>query len=143
MGCRDERHSDNDELTPNDDLGQLIRQSLRESVERAEPSPLAWQQIWSRVRRMSAAQGSQPRPRRVWASLAPLAQAVVISALLLAFGLGVDRNAAVPRRSLVARPTPTAHTASSPAERSEDMLRGYMLFRRQPEPAQHQRGPLP
>jgi hypothetical protein len=142
MGCRDERHSDNDELTPNDDLGQLIRQSLRDSVERAEPSPVAWQQISSRVRGKGAPRSSVPRHRRVWASLAPLAQAVMISALLLAFGL-VDRNASVPRKSLVARPTPTAHTASSPAERSEDMLRGYMLFRRQPEPAQHQRGPLP
>jgi hypothetical protein len=70
-----------------------------------------------------------PVRRRLSFSLAPLVQTVVVSALLLAFGLGVDRNVTAPRGERNLRATPTVVKVDSSRELPDDMLRGYLLAR--------------
>jgi hypothetical protein len=62
-----------------------------------------------------------------------LAQAVVVSAILLAFGLGMDRELVTPG-TYAQRATPTVRSSQPQGESTDDILRGYMLFRRQPDP---------
>jgi hypothetical protein len=56
-------------------------------------------------------------------------QTVVISALLLAFGLGVDRSVVLPREGELARSTPIVRKARAVEDFSDDMLSGYRLAR--------------
>ncbi len=105
-----------------DDLGQLIRWSLEDSLDGAEPSADAWPKILERVNRVTA----RAAPRRVAFPLASLVQAVVISVLLLAFGLG-DHNVVMPGRQYRTTSTPTVRRARVSEEFPEDLLRGYVL----------------
>jgi hypothetical protein len=114
------------ELASDDDLGQLIRWSMKDSISDVEPGADVWPQILKRVREMPA----PGRPRR-WSRtspfpVAPFIQAVVVSALLLAFGLGVDQNAVMPRQEHRIQATPTVHRSDT-TEDLDDVLRGYML----------------
>jgi hypothetical protein len=54
-------------------------------------------------------------------------QAVVISAMLLAFGLGVDRSVVLPRQGDLASSTPIVRRARAKAEITDDTLSGHML----------------
>ncbi len=112
-----------------DDLGRMIHWGLEDSFSKAEPPDDLWPKIMSRLQEMRAPAPRAPVRRRISFSLAPLVQTVVVSALLLAFGLGVDRNATAPRGERQARATPTVVKVDSSQELPDDMLRGYLLTR--------------
>ena len=121
-----------EQFSADDDLGRLIRWGLEDSVSNVEPSARVWTRVLTRVREMEAA----PAPKRSlkrFLPLVPLAQAVVVSAILLAFGLGMDRELATPG-TYAQRATPTVRSSQSQTDSTDDMMRGYMLFRRQPDP---------
>ena len=119
-------------LSREDDLGRLIRWGLEDSVSGAEPSARVWPRVLARVREMDATEAPKRSLKRLL-PLAPLVQAAVVSAILLAFGLGVDREL-VTSKGYAQRATPTLQTSRAEDEAPDDMLRGYMLFRRQPDP---------
>jgi hypothetical protein len=126
-----------DPLVANDDLGRMIRWGLEDSFSGAEPPDDVWPKIMSRVQEMRAQR--TPVKRRPSFSLAPLVQTLVVSALLLAFGLGVDRNLTAPRGELAVRSTPTAPRVVASEELPNDMLRGYLLARMAQQPRARQR----
>lgn len=122
-----------------DDLGPLLRWGLEDWVAGAEPPDEVWHGILSRVRGMQANPARSRVEQRRPFSLAPVLQAVVVSALVLALGLGVDRNLAPPRPELMVRPTPAVKVIGTDQDRVDDMLRGYLLVRREQEPISRQR----
>ena len=77
-----------------DDLGSLIRWSLKDSLARETPPDDLWLKIRARIESGASCDGLAlvGRKRRSL-SLAPLIQAVVASSLVLAFVLGADRSA--------------------------------------------------
>lgn len=116
-------------MSSEDDLARLIRWSLKDSISGAEPPADVWPKILGRVREMSAS-AHPKRSLRTSFPLAPFVQAVVVSALLLAFGLGVERAVVMPRREYRVDSTPTVvRKVRAPEEVPEDMLRGYVLAR--------------
>lgn len=118
-----------------DDLGRLLRWSLEDAVSGAEPSPDVWPRVLQQVKQKSAASKSGPARRRLLSGVVPLMQAVVVSSLLLAFGLSMDRTMLVSRPERRAVATPTVRVSSvAYDEESEDMLSGYILFRQAKEP---------
>lgn len=128
-----------------DDLGELIRWSLEDSIAGAEPPEHVWPEILERVEQMASPATPRRQPqRRAAFPLVSLVQAVVISALLLAFGLGVDDN-------VVMRGRETALATTSPVRRThasedvpQDVLRGYILVEMQRDTAQFRgRGYVP
>ncbi|MGB9880322.1 MAG: hypothetical protein ACPLRM_06130, partial [Anaerolineae bacterium] len=82
-----------------DELGGLIRWGLEETVARAEPPADVWPKILAQVKEMDASALSQRHRKRATLSLASFIQAVVISVLLLAFGLEVNRNVPLSQRT--------------------------------------------
>lgn len=131
--CRDENSYSLD-----DDLGKAVRWSLEDAVAGAEPSPDVWRRISVRVHEMHAPKTVK---RRIQLSLLPLgsiAQVVVIGMLLFSFGLGIERSH-VPTSSYPAYPTPTIQKSKVQAKQLDDMLRGYMLARKEPESPLHHR----
>ena len=128
-----------DQLPAEDDLGRMIRWGLDDSFSEAEPPDDAWPKIMLRVQEMREPARRTRLERRPSFSLAPLVQAVVVSALLLAFGLGVDRNLTAPRGEQAARSTPTLPKVASSQELPDDMLRGYLLARMEQQPPTRQR----
>jgi hypothetical protein len=69
-----------------------------------------------------------------------LVQAVVISALLLAFGLGVNQDAVMPgRQYMLATASPVRRSRVSEAA-PKDVLRGYVLVQMEKEAAQPHKG---
>jgi len=124
-----------------DDLGRLIRWSLEDF--KVEPPARAWPKILERVREIKAPMKPRRRLRRALVPVASLVQAVVISALLLALGLGVDRNLSMPQSNYQIHPTPTVQKVSVPQGVLEDMLRGYKLARMELEPPAYKRGVCP
>jgi len=73
--------------------------------------------------------------RRAAFPLATFVQAVVISALLLAFGLGVDRSIVLPRQDSAYVATPIVHKVQVSEEAADDMLSGYKLAHYERQPA--------
>lgn len=128
-------HTENGCAAPEeDDLGRLIRWSLEDSVAGAEPPPDVWPRILDRVKQMDAPTSAAPRmKRRAAFPVASLVQAVVISALLLAFGLGGDQNTAMPRQEYPVASTPTVRRLAVVEEAPKDILRGYLLLQMERE----------
>jgi hypothetical protein len=117
-----------------DDLGQLIRWSLEDSVAGAEPPPNVWPKILHRVEQMDSPASTAPRvKRRAAFPVASLVQAVVISALLLTFGLSIDHNAVVPTREYPVASTPRVRKVSVSENVPQDVLRGYLLLQMERE----------
>ena len=117
--------------SPDDDVGRVIRWGLNDAISGAEPPAHVWPKILGRVADLPA----PARSKRSFGSsfpVAPFVQAVVVSALLLAFGLGVDRGVVLPRQQYGIESTPTFRRARDAADSVGDVLRGYML-RREPE----------
>jgi len=106
-----------------DDLGKLIRWSLEDSLSEAQPPARVWPRILERVNQVTA----PARPRRVVFPLASLVQAVVISVLLLAFGLG-DHNVVMPGRQYRTTCTPSVPRSLVSEDAQDDVLRGYLLL---------------
>ena len=121
-------------LSPeDDDLGRLVRWSVPDLIQGAEPPSETWLNVVERVRADPAAEPPAPSLRRASFPLAPFVQAVVISALLLAFGLGVDRRVVLPRQGSLSTATPAVHKTHVVRDMTEDMLSGYMLAQAEPE----------
>lgn len=132
---------DNGHTALYDDLGELIRWSLAESVGKAEPAADVWPRILTQVKRMENPALSELQRRRSVLPLTSFVQAVVISALLLAFGLEVHRNVPLSQRTYQASATPTIYKVSAPVESDQDMLRGYTLLQKGKElPSRSHRG---
>ncbi|MBM4429572.1 MAG: hypothetical protein FJ026_04385 [Chloroflexi bacterium] len=117
-----------------DDLGRLIRWSLEDAVSGAEPSPDVWPRILQQVKQKGAASEPGPVRRRLLSGLVPLMQAVVVSSLLLVFGLSVDRSMLMPHPESQALPTPAVQVSVVSEEESQDVLSGCILFRQAKEP---------
>jgi hypothetical protein len=114
---------------PDDDLGRLIRWSVPDVIRGAEPPTDVWPKVVERVRAGAAREPRVPSLRRATFPLAPFVQAVVISALLLAFGLGVDRSIILPRQVTSPSSTPEVRKTHAVEDMTDDMLSGYILAR--------------
>jgi hypothetical protein len=111
-----------------DDLGQMIRWSVRDSIGGVEPPADVWPEVLERLRAGPAEQPLTPSLRRAAFPLAPFVQAVVISALLLAFGLGVDRSVVLPRQEALSVSTPVVRGTRAVVDTTDDMPSGYMGY---------------
>ncbi len=138
MAHRSDQENTVDPLA-DDDLGRMIHWGLEDSFSKVEPPDDLWPKIMSRVQEMRAPARPAAVRRRPSFSLASLVQTVVVSALLLAFGLGVDRNVTAPRGERDVRATPTAVKAERHEEQPDDMLSGYLLVRMAQRLTVHQR----
>ena len=120
-----------------DDFERLIRWGLQDSVAHGEPSPEVWPKVLARVQEMSA---SDKRPRRLarraLLPLASLVQAVVISSLLLAFGLNLDQGLGLSDREYILSSTPIVQKPRVREDVPVDALRGYLLLRMERDQAQ-------
>ncbi len=81
-----------------DELGQLIRWSLRSSVGTAEPSPDVWSRILERVEEQRQPTSAPPSSSRSSPPLAGLVQAAVIGCLLFTLAAGLDGHVIVTRK---------------------------------------------
>jgi hypothetical protein len=130
-------------ISPDDELGHLIRWSLGSSFGEADPSEECWTSILRRVEKERNGRAKQRHDGPALQALTPLLQAVVISTLLLTFAAGLDRD--VPLR----RPEPERHTVSTSRRSAtaldfqDDNLRGYVLQRMQREKAASPANNLP
>nr|MBC7245465.1 hypothetical protein [Chloroflexota bacterium] len=122
-----------DGASAKDDLGELIRWSFEGSLLVAEPPADVWPKILAQVREINAPSTVQRQRRRSISPLTSFIQAVVISALLLAFGLEIERNTHLARSPHVMSVTPTTHRLSVLQETYQDMLRGHMLLQKEKE----------
>jgi hypothetical protein len=132
-----------DGLAPNDDLGNLIRWGLKDSYAGTTPPHDLWPKILARVqeRPTPTPSVSARAPRWRSLSLAPLVQAVVVSSLLLAFGLRVDRNVATPRREQPAALTPVIERATVESGMPQDIPNRPMRVKAMPQmPVRHRAG---
>ncbi len=111
-------------------LGELIRWSLAQSVGGVEPSVDVWPKILNQIKAMDTCTPLQRQKRRALLPLASFVQAVVISALLLVFGLEVSRNVPLSQKAHRASTKATMPKVSTPVESDQDMLRGYMLLQK-------------
>lgn len=127
------------QLPAEDDLGRMIRWALQDSFAEAQPPDDVWPKIMLRVQEMRKPPRRASRKRIPSFSLAPLVQAVVVSALLLAFGLGVDHNLTTPRGEQVLRSTPTVPKVVSIQELPDDIPSGYLLAHGEPQAPARQR----
>jgi hypothetical protein len=97
-------------LSPDDELGELIRWSLRRTLGGTDPSPECWNEILRRVHEERARRPAQGGGAALRA-LVPVVQAVVAGALVLTFAVGTNQDVVVPQReshvpSTVARADP-------------------------------------
>lgn len=112
-------------------VGSLIHWALKESVSGREPSPQVWRNVLSEIQNKK--RGAQSRQRgRFSVSFVPLLEAVVLSALILAFGISLEQDFDLWQQgapSVVA--TPTRETVASAVlfESRDDMLNGAFLAR--------------
>jgi len=110
-----------------DDLGRLIRWSVPNLIREAEPPAETWLNVVERVRADPVGEPPAPFFRRASFPVAPFVQAVVISALLLAFGLGVDRRVVLPQQRTVSTSTPAVPKTRALEDLTDDILSGYVL----------------
>ncbi len=129
------------QLPEEDDLGEWISWSLEESVAGAEPPEDIWPKILERVEQKQApATARRPSRRHAAFPLASLVQAVVISALLLTFGMGVDQGVVMPTREYTLATASPVHRSEVTRDMPQDMLRGYVLLQMEKEAARPHRG---
>jgi hypothetical protein len=128
-----------------DDLGELIRWSLEDSIGGAEPPEHIWPKILERMEQKQApTTARRPLRRRAAFPLASLVQAVVISTLLLAFGLGVNQDVVMPAREVGIATAPPVRRLRVSEDAREDTLRGYVLLQMKKEAApSYRRGYVP
>ena len=119
--------------TSDDELGQLIRWSLKDSIGVAEPPPEVWVRILTRVQEEPRPTSARRGTKCASAALASVVQAAVIGCLLLVFGLGVDHRVILARSYRLALPAPATQKALVSRELPDDMLRGYVPTRMERE----------
>lgn len=75
-----------------EELDWAIRAALRAETEGLEPSPEVWQRVRAHIENPHREQ-TRPSRASVWHNrLATLAQAAVLAALVLGFGVGINRT---------------------------------------------------
>ena len=119
---------DTHSISADNDLGRLMRWSFRDLL-RAELSPDVWSKILARIREVKLSARVQSWARRSLLPVAPFVQAAVISVLLLAFGLELDRNASTWQDMRQTHSTPAIQRRRTAPDQPEDVLCGYMLAR--------------
>ena len=119
-------------LSPDDELGQMIRSSLRRSFGSIEPPAKVWGNILRRVQKDRAGATKQCHTGPALRALAPLAQVMVISTLLVTFVVGVNQDVILPRQEYC-RPAATVQSAVADPSSEEDNLRVYVLLRMEEE----------
>jgi len=85
--------ADGARVAPSEEVvASLVRWSLHTGIGKREPPDEVWPRILARVREMEASEAViRQCPKRL-APLAPLLQVVMVSAVLMALGLGLQRN---------------------------------------------------
>lgn len=121
------------EAPSEDEFGELIRWSLEGTLSGAEPPAEIWPKILAQVREIDAFTNPQRQRKRATLPLTSFIQAVIISIMLLAFGLGVERSILPTRDLQSASATLTAPRVSVPQETFQDMLRGHLLLQKEKE----------
>jgi hypothetical protein len=116
-------------LSPDDELGRLIRWSLGRSFGNADPSEECWTSILRRVEQERAREARQCRGGPALRALTPLVQAVVISTLLLTFAASLNRDVPIPHSDLGRHPVSTSRRRSSLPDFQDGILRGSVLQR--------------
>jgi hypothetical protein len=114
-----------------DELGRLVRWTVGDLIREVEPPADVWPKVLERLHSSPAKDTRAPSLRRASFPLGTFVQAVVVSVLLLAFGLGVDRSLVLPRDDSVTIATPSVRETRVFEDGTDDMLRGYMLARSQ------------
>ncbi len=120
-------------LSPDDELGRLIRWSLERSFGGADPSEECWANILQRVEEERAQKAAQCRRGPALQGLTPLVQAVVISTLLLTFAASLNQGVALPRSEAERPAVPAAPRRSTVLDFQDDNLRGCLLKRMERE----------
>jgi hypothetical protein len=116
-------------LSPDDELGQLIRWSLRRSFGGADPSEECWGEILRRVHEEQA-RGAAPRNcGTMLRALAPVVQAVVAGTLVLTFAVGLNQDVVLPRQEGPSRSARIAGARLIRQDYPEDTLSGCRLER--------------
>jgi hypothetical protein len=105
-----------------DELGQLIRWSLKDHIGAAEPASEVWLRILDRVQEERASTSARSSSKRSSAPLASLVQAAVIGCVLLTLGLGADRDVILARRQERVHSAPSVQNALVFEEVPEDIL---------------------
>ncbi len=116
-------------LSPDDELGRLIRWSLERSFGGSDPSEECWASILQRVEGERARRVKQCRGGPTLRALTPLVQAVVISTLLLTFAASLGRDVPVPHSEPDSHTVPTSHRSLTIPDFQDDNLRGCLLQR--------------
>jgi hypothetical protein len=116
-----------------DELGRLIRWSLKHSIGAAEPPPGVWRRILDRVQETRTARSARSNSRCSSGPLTSLVQAAVIGCVLLTLGLGLDRDIILARSDHRVHSAPAVQSPSVFEEFPEDVLRGCMLARMEQE----------
>lgn len=117
--------------SPDDDLGQLIRWSLRRRFRMAEPPEECWDQILRRVSSQCNQKRSHEGTGTAPCVFAPVPQAAVISLLLLSFALGVNQQTVLPRQERELGVVRVSARSAGVQEYPEDNLRRYTLLRQE------------
>jgi hypothetical protein len=116
-------------LSPDDELGQLIRWSLRRTFGGTDPSEDCWSEILRRVhqeRGHKSARGNYPMALR---ALVPMVQAVVAGTLVLTFAVGLNQDMLLPRQECPSRSARIAGATVACQGYPEDTLSGCRLVR--------------
>lgn len=139
MAPNSEKHNRHDHGLADDDLGSLIRWSLKSSLERESPPDDLWPKIRARIEPDTArAEPSRVRPKLRALSLAPLIQTIVASSLVLAFVLGTDRGGSSPTKRPVSQPR-FQRTVVLGSDRPQDIPRIHITSHTDPEQVVRQR----
>jgi len=106
-----------------DELGQLIRWSLRNFVGTAEPSPDVWCRILERVEKRCKPTSAPPSSSRSSPPLAGLVQAAVIGCLMLTLAAGIDGHIIVTRKDQPVRAAAAVERSIASDDLAPDVMR--------------------
>jgi hypothetical protein len=106
-------------------VATLVRWSLHTGIGNREPPDEVWPRILARVGEMEAPEAILPQRSKKLVPMAPLLQVVMVSAVLMTLGLGLQRN--VPRASSTKQTVPSFEDARQGYP--EDALRSYLLVK--------------
>jgi len=107
-------------------VATLVRWSLHTGIGNRQPPDELWPRILARVREMESPEAIRPQPKRL-VPMAPLLQVVLVGAVLMTVGLGLQRT--VPRASIANRTVRSTEEARQGYP--EDALRTYLLIKLQ------------
>lgn len=111
-------------------LGDAIRRCLFDSYGCEVPSSEAWARIRGRIEDQLARTNKRGRNWSLRVRTAPLAQALVLIALLVVFRVGLDSSLGLPQEIVVPTIVTESSAVSSPVYvGAEDALSGLRLMR--------------